>query len=108
MRFIDMPTIGAHPYGPSIVQKHEDDKQFYNPQLPKASNDKVPNAHAQQFADMVEDVATLTSEAGRESPRKKQYQLSLEGIKEAAVTLGEIAKPVLAVAEKLAPLLGVL
>lgn len=74
----------------------------------QALNAKVPSTQAQQLTDMAGDVETLMTETGRETPRPKQYQLSLEGIKEAAVTLGDIAKPVLAVAEKLAPLLGLL
>lgn len=74
----------------------------------QALNAKVPSTQAQQLTDMAGDVETLITETGRETPRPKQYQLSLEGIKDAAVTLGDIAKPVLAVAEKLAPLLGLL
>jgi molecular chaperone DnaK (HSP70) len=71
----------------------------------KALNAKVPEAQAQQFADMAEETETLIGETGRETPRKKWYEASLSGIKEAALAIGDIAKPVLAVAEKLSPLL---
>jgi hypothetical protein len=72
----------------------------------KDLNDKVPPAHAQQFADIAEAADTLINETGREAPRKKWYEASLSGIKDAAVAIGEIATPVLAIAEKLSPLLG--
>lgn len=72
----------------------------------KALNDKVPPAQARQLAEMEAGGTTLAAEVEREAPRKKQCELSLAGIKEAAVTLGDIAKPVFAIAEKLAPLLG--
>ena len=39
------------------------------------------------------------------APRKKWYEASLEGIKETALAVGEIAKPVLTIAEKLSQLL---
>ncbi|MGZ5560556.1 MAG: COR domain-containing protein [Methylobacter sp.] len=71
----------------------------------KTLNGKVPDAQAQQFIDMADSAETLITEAGREAPRQKWYQLSLEGIKEAASAVGEVAKPVLEVAEKLASLL---
>lgn len=72
----------------------------------KALNDKVPPVQARQLAEMEADATTLAAEVEREAPRKNQCELSLAGIKEAAVTLGDIAKPVFAIAEKLAPLLG--
>lgn len=68
----------------------------------KALNDKVPE---QQFVDMAEGAETLISEASRNQPRKKWYEASLEGIKEAALTVGGVAAPVMAVVEKLVPLL---
>jgi small GTP-binding protein len=68
----------------------------------KALNGKIPDL---DYADMTEGVEKLISEGNRESPRKKWYEASLEGIKEAALTVGEIAKPVLEIAEKLSPFL---
>lgn len=69
----------------------------------KNLNDKVPT---QQLADMLEGAETLITETARESPRKKWYEASLEGIKEAALAVGVIARPVLDIAEKLTPLLN--
>jgi GTPase SAR1 family protein len=68
----------------------------------KALNGKIP---AQNLADMTEGVEKLINEGNRETPRKKWYEASLEGIKEAALAVGDIAKPVLDIAEKLSPLL---
>lgn len=65
----------------------------------------MPETQAQTLADMTEETETLIGETGRLSPRKKWYEASLSGIKEAALAVGEIAKPVLAIAEKLSPLL---
>ncbi|MDD1617681.1 MAG: Uncharacterized protein CG439_2774, partial [Methylococcaceae bacterium NSP1-2] len=71
----------------------------------KSLNEKVLAAQAQQLADIVGGTETLIGETARETPRKEWYKLSLSGIKEAALAIGDIAKPVLAVAEKLSPLL---
>jgi hypothetical protein len=71
----------------------------------KVLNNKVPNSQAQELADMFEGAETIVSEMGRDTPRKKWYEAGLEGIKVAAVTVGEIAKPVLEIAKELAPLL---
>jgi GTPase SAR1 family protein len=68
----------------------------------KALNGKIPEAQLNEITDGVE---TLIKEANRPTPRKEWYQLSLKGLKEAALAVGEIAKPVLAIAEKLSPLL---
>jgi hypothetical protein len=59
----------------------------------------------QILEDMSRDVEMLISESDREAPRKRWYEASLEGIKETALTVGEAAKPILEIAEKLSPLL---
>ncbi len=69
----------------------------------KALNAKVPDS--QEIKDISEDAETLINESNRESPRKKQYEFSLEGIKNTATTLGDIAKPVITIAKALGPLL---
>jgi GTPase SAR1 family protein len=71
----------------------------------KKLNDKVPASQTQQFTDIAESTEALINETTRETPRKKWYEASLTGIADAAKTLGAIAAPVLAVAEKLSPLL---
>ena len=51
------------------------------------------------------DVKALSDEMTKTQPRRKWYQLSLDGIKEAAEAVGEIGKPILETAVKLMPLL---
>ncbi len=71
----------------------------------KVLNEKVPAAQAAKVQSIAEETETLIAESSREQPRKRWYEASLEGIKEAALAVGEIATPVLAIAEKLSPLL---
>lgn len=68
----------------------------------KGLNGKIPDQAIQTLS---EESETLITETTKEQPRKKYLDLSLEGIKEAALALGEIAAPILAIAEKLSPLL---
>lgn len=69
----------------------------------KDLNAKVPASPV--IAGLSEEAATLVSESSREAPRKRWYEASLSGIEEAAKSLGAIAKPVLAIAKELSPLL---
>ncbi|WKJ90574.1 COR domain-containing protein [Methylomonas montana] len=66
-------------------------------------NNKVPAS--QSLEDLGRDAEALVVEAQREAPRHNRLSISLEGIKEAALVIGEIAKPIWEVAEKLSPLL---
>ena len=54
---------------------------------------------------MAGDLKTLSDEMVKAEPRRKWYELSLEGIKEAAKAIGEIGKPVIETVTKLIPLL---
>lgn len=54
---------------------------------------------------MGKDVKTLSEEIASPQPRKSWYKLALEGIKDTATTIGEVAKPVLDIIAKLSPLL---
>ena len=62
----------------------------------------IPEEKAQTLA---RDAETLTKEVASEKPRRKWYELSVEGIKEAANALGEMGKPILETTSKLLPLL---
>ncbi len=89
------------------IEKSEQVKQLIEQLLSEIEtlNGKIPE---QGFADMTEGVEKLINEGNRELPqlpRKKWYEASLEGIKDVALTVGEIAKPVLEIVEKLSPLL---
>ena len=57
---------------------------------------------AKQVAD---DLETLTKELARAEPRKKWWQLSVAGIKDAATAVGAIGKPVVETVKLLLPLL---
>ena len=62
--------------------------------------DKVDEAEA-----MVRDAKALVDEATSAKPRRRWYEVSVEGLKEAANNIGEIADPVLDIVKKLLPLL---
>lgn len=71
----------------------------------KTLNTKVPADKAPAIENMAKRADTLVTESKSATPDKEWYQLSFKGIKEAALAIGEAAKPVLDVAEKLSPLL---
>jgi hypothetical protein len=64
--------------------------------------EQLPKESAQQVA---RDLDTLVAEATSPAPRTQWWQLSIEGLKEAAQDIGEIGKPVLQLASLLVPLL---
>jgi GTPase SAR1 family protein len=64
---------------------------------------QLPRIQAQDLAD---DLKTLTDQATKEHPRRKWWQLSSEGIREAAKAAGTIGEKALSLLDKLLPLLG--
>lgn len=62
----------------------------------------LQKAQAEQVAN---DMLALTNEITIENPRRRCWELSVEGLKEAASAVGEIGKPVLALLGKLVPLM---
>jgi len=64
-----------------------------------------PSTNPEKIKEMGDDLATLSNEMAKPEPRRKWYELSLEGIKEAALAVGEIAKPIVDTVAKLGPLL---
>jgi hypothetical protein len=66
-------------------------------------NAKVPASSV--VKELSDETQALINESTRETPRKRWYETSLEGIKEAALSLKEIGEPVLDIVEKLSPLL---
>jgi small GTP-binding protein len=65
-------------------------------------NSKVPDEAIKPIIRNAED---LVREVDSDDPRKDQSLLSLNGIKEAAIKLGDIAKPIIEIAEKISPFL---
>jgi hypothetical protein len=55
--------------------------------------------------DAAKDLEVLTTEAVSEAPRKKWYDLSAEGLMEAAKAVGELAAPVVTSVKALLSLL---
>lgn len=65
-------------------------------------SEQLPEEIASEAA---RDLEALTAEVTSKKPRKQSWELSLNGLKNAAKTAGEIGKPILEIAAKLVPLL---
>ncbi|RTL43661.1 MAG: hypothetical protein EKK48_07905 [Candidatus Melainabacteria bacterium] len=65
---------------------------------------KLPESKQKEVA---QDLQTFTSEAISETPRKKWYELSAEGLIEAAQTVGELAEPIIKVVKMILGLISV-
>lgn len=65
-------------------------------------NGKVPAEVIEQISRDAED---LVNEVNSDNPRKRNSLFSLDGIKDAAIKLGETAAPIIEIAEKISPLL---
>ncbi len=63
---------------------------------------ELPEEKAEQVTD---DLQALTKEATKEKPREKWWELSVEGIKEASESVGEIGKTSLVILKELIPFL---
>jgi uncharacterized protein YjbI with pentapeptide repeats len=68
----------------------------------QAIAEKIPADKARQ---MGADAETLSKEMAQPAPRRKWYELSIEGLKDAATAVGEVGKPILETVAKLGPLL---
>lgn len=64
-----------------------------------------PSVNPAKVEQMGKDLKALGEEMAGAEPRRRWYELSLEGIKEAATAIGEVAKPVVDIVAKLLPLL---
>jgi hypothetical protein len=90
---------GASPNIEALVKKlTQQIQELVKPELAK----KVDPQQTQQMGN---DLETLSKELANPQPRRKWYQLSLEGIKEAATTIGEVGAPILETVKALWPLL---
>lgn len=65
-------------------------------------NSKVP---AEAIKPIIRNTEDLVREVDSDEPRKDNSLLSLNGIKDAAIKLGDIAKPIIEIAEKISPFL---
>jgi hypothetical protein len=86
----------------------EDDIRLLLEELLKAINEanrQVPEDKSGVAEAMVRDAESLVREVTASKPRRKWYEISFEGLKQAAVNIGELADPVLDIVKKLMPLL---
>ena len=63
---------------------------------------EVPKETAESMA---RDVETLSKEAASSKPRRKWYEMSIAGLKEAAQAVGEVGKPIVETVSTLLPLM---
>ena len=66
---------------------------------------KAAQAEPKETRQLAADAETLTKEVSSEKPRRKWYELSVDGINEAAKALGDAGKPILETTARLLPLL---
>ena len=64
-----------------------------------------PSINPEKVKGMGDDLQTLSNEMAKSEPRRKWYEISLEGIREAALAIGEIGKPIVETVAKLVPIL---
>ncbi len=64
---------------------------------------EMPDAQAKE---VIQDLQTLTEEAAKDAPRKKWYDLSGQGIVDAAMAVGVAGKPVIDLTREVMRLLG--
>jgi hypothetical protein len=68
-------------------------------------NKQVKPEQTESAESMARDAESLVNEATNPKPRRKWYEVSMEGLKHAATNIGEVATPVLEIVGKLSPLL---
>jgi methionyl-tRNA synthetase len=66
-------------------------------------SEELSSEEAEQAA---RDLETLTAEATSSAPRQKWWQLSVEGLEQAAKNVGKVGVPVLTLAVKIAAILS--
>ncbi len=66
---------------------------------------KIPSDKLNDAETMTRTAETLVKEATSTNPRREWYEVSLKGLKQAAINIGELAVPVLNIVAKITPLL---
>ena len=87
------------------ASKVGDDVKMLLQDLIKHINEVAKSAPKEVGQEMARDVETLAKEVVSPTPRRKWYELSIDGLKEAAVKIGDLGKPILETTGKLLPLL---
>ena len=68
-------------------------------------NKQATSEATESAESLARDAESLIKEATSAKPRRKWYEVSIEGLKQAATNIGEIATPVLDIVAKITPLL---
>lgn len=74
-------------------------------QLNQAIETIAPQVEPTELKKMGKNLEALSKEIASDEPERRWYEVSLEGLKEAAEAVGELAEPVVKIAAKLAALL---
>ena len=69
-------------------------------------NDAAKAVSEETAESMARDVESLSKEVVSSKPRRKWYEMSIEGLKEAAQAVGEVGKPILKTVSTLLPMLN--
>ena len=64
-------------------------------------NQEVPKEQEDAAEEMARDAETLVKEATSSKPRRKWYEVSIDGLEQAAINIGRVAKPVLEIVRHL-------
>jgi small GTP-binding protein len=117
IRIGDNSTISApiviadtieHSFNTLTESTVDDDLKQLLDQLLKEINEVskvVPKDKTNEVEAMARDAESLVKEATSSKPRQRWYDVSIDGLKQAAINIGEIAEPVLEIVKKLVPLL---
>jgi small GTP-binding protein len=74
-------------------------------EIEKLNKSKLSAKKVEIVEEMSREAKDLVEEVNSKQPRKRNAAFSLDGIKEAAIKLGETAKPIIELAEKISPFL---
>jgi len=85
-----------------------DELQTSLQELSKQVAEMVKHLPEDRAEEAARDLETLTDEAASGKPRRKWYELSAEGLMDAAKAVGKVAEPVVATVTKILPLLAAL
>ena len=64
-------------------------------------NKKLPPEQEEAAEEMARDAETLVKEATSSNPRRKWYEINIEGLEQAAINIGRVAEPVLGIVGQL-------
>lgn len=66
---------------------------------------QIPSDQDEEVATLARDAETLVREATSQNPRRQWYEVSIEGLKQAAINIGSVATPVLDIVKQLTAVL---